>query len=228
MAKKRKKEVKSYVFKKPEFDEVEYMKKEMGNTKIAIITIVFAIPVSVASYAVTLMGGPVFAFLLGFACIFLLRYIYEFLNVDISKFEKRDWLGNGAMFFFTWLAIWVLILNAPFTDLTKPTIGVITVEDCESPTTLSHVSQNTCRPSDNSTRYVTLVTRITDNSAIKRATINFTAGLPGYYNLIRESERGRYTYTFQLNYTESYTFTITAEDIHGHVRKSAQYTLTGV
>ncbi|UCD91783.1 MAG: hypothetical protein JSV43_05960 [Methanobacteriota archaeon] len=227
MAKKRKKEVKSYVFKVPEFDEEEYMKKEIANARVAIITIIFAIPASIASYSLTLAGSAVFGFLVGFAFIFLLRYIYEFLHVEIEKFERKDWLGNGAMFFFTWLAVWVLILNMPFTDLTKPTIGVVYTDDCTDLYILNWTEQNMCTPTDGSTRYVTIRTRVTDNAEVQRAKINFTVGDAGEYNLIKVGDRGQYQYTFQLALGTDYTFRIIAQDVNNHWNQSPQYTITG-
>jgi len=227
VAKKRKKEVKKYVFKAPEFDEVEYMKKEMANTKVAIITILFAIPASIASYSLTLAGSAVFGFLIGIAFIFLLKYIYEFLHVDIEKFEKKDWLGNGAMFFFTWLAVWVLILNMPFTDLTKPTIGVVYTDDCRDLTVLNWTEQNMCTPIENVTRNVMIATRITDNSGIQRARIIFTVGFNEEFNLTEVGDKGKYTHTIQLALDQDYTFRIRAEDVNGHWNESPQYTITG-
>ncbi|MFQ5884557.1 MAG: hypothetical protein ACE5IO_05590 [Thermoplasmata archaeon] len=227
MAKKRRKEVKKYVFKAPEFDEIEYMQKEVASTKVAIITIFFAIPASIASYSLTLAGSAVFGFLVGIAFIFLLRYIYEFLNVDIEKFEKKDWLGNGAMFFFTWMAIWVLIMNMPFTDLTKPTIGVVYTDDCRDLTVLNWTEQNMCTPIDDSTRNVIIATRITDNSGIQRAKINFTVGFSGEFDLTKVGDKGKYTQTIQLALGQDYTFRIGAQDLNGHWNESPQYTITG-
>ena len=48
-------------------------------------------------------------------------------KVDTSKFERRDWIGHGGTFFFSWLAFWILFLNVPFVDVTPPVIEGVTV-----------------------------------------------------------------------------------------------------
>ena len=49
------------------------------------------------------------------------------LGVDISAWTKKNWIGTGATYFFTFLAIWVLAINTPFVDLTDPGIEDVTV-----------------------------------------------------------------------------------------------------
>lgn len=128
-AKRRKKEG-DEEFELPEFDEVEYMEKEVNAAKTSFTIIALAIPLAVALYAVTVVGLWGVGFLLALAATFLLPRIFRFLpwpKVDLGKFERRDWVGFGGTFFFTWLAFWILLLNVPFTDLTPPTIAAVYV-----------------------------------------------------------------------------------------------------
>ncbi len=128
-AKRRKKEG-DEEFELPEFDEVEYMEKEVNAAKTSFTMIALAIPLAVALYAVTVVGLWGVGFLLALAATFLLPRIFRFLpwpKVDLAKFERRDWVGFGGTFFFTWLAFWILLLNVPFTDLTPPTIAGVYV-----------------------------------------------------------------------------------------------------
>ena len=57
MAKKRKKdkqEAEEYEFTPPEFNEKEFLKKELTDLKVGLITVVFAIALGVAAAAITL------------------------------------------------------------------------------------------------------------------------------------------------------------------------------
>lgn len=226
MAKKRRKEKEKEVFRRPEFDEVEFMKKEITNTKIAIITIVFAIPIGVVSYLITLVNLPVFAFLVGVASIFLLRYVYGLSHIDTTKFEKKDWLGNGAMFFFTWLAVWVLILNMPFTDLTNPTIKDIRVDGCDR---IPGTSKDyTCPLGTNSSKDVRITARVTDNSGIQSVRIYVTSSSnTDIYLMQRSAARGEYFHIQNVERGSYYSFEIEAEDNNGHVRKVSGYSIRG-
>lgn len=223
MAKKRRKEEKKEVFKRPEFDEIEFMQKEIATTKVAVITILFALPIAVVSFGITLVGLPAAGFLIGIGSVFLLKYVLEFFNVDTKQFEWKDKLGNGAMFFFTWLAVWVLILNVPFTDLTNPNIGSITIVGCSDPATLKLKSdiQNVCEIDSTST-ILTIESKITDNSDVRSVTIHITSptsittdmnGLPS----------DKYAYYLTLTEGETLDFFIVAEDVNGHTETSSPY-----
>ncbi|HUW42923.1 MAG TPA: hypothetical protein VMW02_01660, partial [Thermoplasmata archaeon] len=70
MAKKRKKgkpEPEDYEFRPPDFDEKEFLQKELRDTRTALLTIVYAICFGLAAGLISMMGAnlaPV-AFLVG-------------------------------------------------------------------------------------------------------------------------------------------------------------------
>ena len=129
-AAKRRKEKEESDFAFPEFDEGAYMRKEMEGAKAALVAVILAIPVAALLYGLAVWGLAVVAFFVGVALTFALPRLFRLIEilpwpkVDTAKFERRDWLGHGSTFFFSWLAFWILLLNAPFVDLTNPVIGV--------------------------------------------------------------------------------------------------------
>ena len=132
MAKKRKKdkaEDEEYEFVPPEFDEKEFLKKELSDTRVAVLTVGYAALVGIVAGAISYVSSSAvgLAFLAGIAGIFSLKYFYTLMKVDTAKFQKKSWAGNVAMFFFTFLAIWVLLLNVPFMDNSKPTVDKVVV-----------------------------------------------------------------------------------------------------
>ncbi len=227
MAKKRRKEEKKEFFKKPEFDEVEFMQKEIANTKVAMLTIIFSIPIAVISFLITLAGLPAAGFLLGVGSIFLLKYVYEFFNVDTEEFEKKTWLGNAAMFFFTWLAIWVLILNMPFSDLTSPSIGSVEVYGCIGLEKLAKDTQNMCGiQSPTNTTMVSFVTKVTDNVGVQSVTLVATTP-QGEYPMDKVPNSKDYVAQLPLEEENSIVFRIVATDKNGHKSESPEYIITG-
>ncbi len=123
-----KKKDKGAEWKPPEFDEVEFMKKEMRAAKTTIIVVLWTVPSAILSYGLTLAGVAVVAGFAGLGMMFLLKWIFPILNVDISEYKRKDWIGHGATFFFSWLAFWILLLNPPFADLTSPVILGVAVD----------------------------------------------------------------------------------------------------
>ena len=113
---------KSPEWKPPEFDEVEFMHKEMRAAKATILVVLWTVPSALLSFGLTVAGAPIVAFFAGIGMMFLLKWIFPILKVDISAYKRKDWLGHGATFFFSWLAFWILLLNPPFADLTSPMI----------------------------------------------------------------------------------------------------------
>ena len=123
MAKKRKKEKEEegYEFKMPEFDEEEYLRKEVRDAKSLFVTIVYAGGIGIISFGLTFVDLALAA-LVGFIAIVFLRHIYPMIGVDTTLIEKKQWAGNIIMYIFTWLAIWILLSNPPFSDFAAPTI----------------------------------------------------------------------------------------------------------
>ena len=127
MAKKKRE---SEEWKEPEFDEVDFMRKEIRLARGAIVTVLWAVPAALIGYTLTIWNpglGPALAFLAGVAMLYLLKWVFPRVGVITGKFKRRDWVGHTASFLFSWLAFWILLLNAPFADLTAPTITAVTV-----------------------------------------------------------------------------------------------------
>jgi hypothetical protein len=126
MAKKRRKdkvEPDEYEFRPPEFKEDEFLKKELTDTRTAGLTIVYAAAFGVIAGAISLNGAYVgIGFLAALAGMFTLKWFYKLAKVDISGFGKKNWVGSIGSFFFTFLAVWVLLLNMPFSDHADPTV----------------------------------------------------------------------------------------------------------
>jgi len=133
MAKKRRKSDKEpeeeYEFRPPEFDEKEFIQKELSDTRSVILTVLYAVALGAIAGLLTASDrgflGP--AFLIAIAGMVSLPWVYPIFKIDSKAFQKRNWLGNIGTFFFTFLAIWILLMNQPFADLAQPTISNVTV-----------------------------------------------------------------------------------------------------
>jgi hypothetical protein len=111
----------------PEFDEVGYMRKEIEGAKVAIVTIIWAFVGAVVAALLYDYVHPVVGFLLGLATFGLLYFLLPILGLPIAEFKRRDWTSHGVIYFFSWIAFWIILLNPPFADHTPPTIVSIEV-----------------------------------------------------------------------------------------------------
>lgn len=127
MAKKKRKKKEEFTFQVPDFDEAQFMRKEVVGAKAAVVTLLLAFGVGAASYLLTLGGLAYVAPLVAFGALYSTRYLFPMMGLDMSLFDRRTWLGNGAVFFFSWLAFWVLLLNPPFLDISPPVVHVIQI-----------------------------------------------------------------------------------------------------
>ena len=133
MAKKRKKdkaeEEKEYEFRPPEFDEKEFIKKELRDAKTVFLTVGYAAATGLLAAAIAIFEPDLVfvGLVLVLGGILSLRYFYPLVKVDIKEFTKKSWAANIAYFFFTFLAVWVLMFNYPFSDHANPDIEEITL-----------------------------------------------------------------------------------------------------
>lgn len=214
--KKRHKREEKVVFKRPEFDEREFMRKELVNAKVGIITFFYALPFAIVSWQLALIGVSIFGLLAAIIGILSLRYVYPLFNIDVEDFEKKAWLGNGAVFVFTWLSIWVLLLNPPFSDLAKPVISDVQVSgDALNWTKVSRDSQVDLTLLDSGSDNLAIKAKITDNVGISRVEMA-VEGVPQEVGLWGGVEPNTYGDTFGVTYRDTIPVTITAWDKAGH------------
>jgi hypothetical protein len=114
--KKRKMEEKKepqYEFIPPDFDEKDFLEKDIRATKITMLSFVWGIVFGIAA-GVTNSTSPLIGLLLFFVGIYLMKYFLQMFKVNTAELDKKGWLGNIAMFFFMFLGTWIMLINAPF------------------------------------------------------------------------------------------------------------------
>jgi hypothetical protein len=114
--KKRKEEEKKesqYEFVPPDFDEKDFLEKDIRATKITLLSFAWGLIFGIAA-GVTNPISPFIGLLLLFVGIYLLKFFYQLFKIDVKEIDKKGWLGNIAMFFFLFLGTWIMLLNPPF------------------------------------------------------------------------------------------------------------------
>lgn len=221
MAKKRRKqteEEESYEFKMPEFDEEEYLRKEVRETKTLFVTFFYAALIGVASWGLRFVDLAS-SILLGFIAIVFLRHIYPLFKINTTLLEKKQWGTNIIFYIFTWLLIWIILTNPPFSDFQSPDIKVdgFYIEN----------EGNWIKTNDTikitSDHNVSINFTVRDNVEVDEGTVRVVIMAGGTEVSYQSLEKiGKERYAVQINQTNLYPtmqFTIYAKDINNHEAK---------
>ncbi|UCE91121.1 MAG: hypothetical protein JSV90_06785 [Methanobacteriota archaeon] len=214
MAKKRKKDKKrkeeEYEFKPPEFDEEEFLRRELRDTKTVLMTVGYAALFGIVAAVLSNLSSKLIgiSFLLVFVGLYSLRYFYQFMKVKTEEFQKKNWAGNVAWFFLTFLAVWVLTFNYPFSDHANPEVEdvVVWVTDLDtgSVTAFEYYYNGTIgayrwSPDDakiaaaGANLTVNITARVSDNGALSSVEIS-VGRTEGAYETMEEERVSRYGY----------------------------------
>lgn len=119
-----------YEFVPPDFDEDSFIHREMVSFRTTTILFVWGILAALVSWA--LFGAVQGRFIgwgigLAIAAAFglALRWIFPRLKADIKHFGRREWLGTAFLFFFTWLAFFIIAVNPPISDYAAPRVDLV-------------------------------------------------------------------------------------------------------
>ncbi|MDR2866821.1 MAG: hypothetical protein LBV13_05430 [Methanomassiliicoccaceae archaeon] len=120
MAKKRRREAKepeeTYEFVPPEFDEKEFLLKDMYGTRVLAVVAVLAVIIGILAGCIQKFASglwPVGLVLIVLAII-AMKQLLALLGFKAEFLEPKTMIGNYIMFFFLSLGIWIILLNAPF------------------------------------------------------------------------------------------------------------------
>lgn len=235
MARRKRKEEEP-VWTPPEFDEVGYMRQEMEAAKASTVTVAWAVAGALVSFALFAMGQPVVAFFAGLLVAVGLYWAMPALGVRTRNFKRKDWVGHGMIYFFSWLAFWILLINAPLGDFTSPVVQGINVGAYDvdaAPSGIPAERSLTClTPSgasvsvpqgSNDTLYVLF--RATDNAAVSVLDVRVNGdpataeSVVGLANVCRNTGPDAYssgTYALRIPISGAgYDIVITATDATG-------------
>jgi len=201
------KEKEEYEFQMPHFDEEEFISEQKKKAKSSFISFGFGILMGITCSVIWISLGdsslkwPV-TFLLGICSIGFLIKIFQFFKINITTFERKDWLGTGAFYFFTFLAFFIICINPPFYDGSPPVIDTFALPGVQE------IGGNTV-----------LTAKITDNVGLSDTNIEIVTPSGAIINgtLINDGEH-MYFYDFvnTENITGIFTYRITSKDSNGN------------
>jgi hypothetical protein len=212
------------IFEFPEFDKEEYIEKEFRDARVSRFVILLAVTIALLSYVLVTMSEDyrIVGLFLIFLAIASQKEFFLALKIDISAFEKKNWVGNSLLLFFAWFGVFTLLLNPPFMDLINPQVESIDVY------TITNVTaDNKTYSLDKSDTLLFNTTiafnaTVTDNSKVE--SVKLTIKYPDSVKEFRDMELtgvkdNEYTGgELTLNQEGTYTFTIEVVDNYDNTK----------
>lgn len=209
MAKRRKEkdEEEDKPFKIPKFDEEAFLKRERRNIKATFISLFFGILMALVCFGFWALMGKndlrwPLVLLVGVINAAFLKYIFLRLNIDLTDFGRKNWFGSYAIYFFTWLIVFIVIVNPPFYDDETPRVEVAVLPGMQE------------LGGD-----VIIVTKITDNAEVDKSSVKLDITDPeGNLTTLSPSFNGTVaSFTFENtgNILGEFSYKLTAKDTSG-------------
>jgi len=121
MAKKRriieKQPQEEYEFVPPEFDEEEFIRKDLYGTKVLLIVAVFSVIIGVLCSCVQKAFTDIglwLALALMFLGVAAIKPMLKLLRFDPDLLERKTMVGNILLYLLLTLGVWILFVNPPF------------------------------------------------------------------------------------------------------------------
>ena len=106
----------TYEFVPPEFDEREFLLKDIYGTKILIVVSLLAVAIGfIASCLHKYTGYWELGLLLIILTVVALKQLLVLMRFRADLLDVKTLVGNYILFFFLALGIYIILLNPPFT-----------------------------------------------------------------------------------------------------------------
>lgn len=108
-------EEEEYEFTPPEFDELEFIHKDLYTARILFVVTVLAFVIGIfASFLHKATGMWYVGALLLFLTVAAMKQFLTLLRFEPDLLEGKTMVGNYALFLLLSLGIWILLINPPF------------------------------------------------------------------------------------------------------------------
>ncbi|MFW6304158.1 MAG: hypothetical protein ACOC1V_00085 [Candidatus Saliniplasma sp.] len=217
MAKRKKRdkeEDEEFEYEFPEFDRKEYMLDELRKGKCVYISVALAPVFSIIAHYIFMYSGhqALLGFLVGLTGIGLLKTLFQIAGIDISELGKKEWALSVAMYLFTFLAVWVILMNPPFSDFAAPTLNEVELEFEDDGEILEH---------DNVTAgeeyNVTIIATISDNVEVDHDSVQvYIDG--DWHDMEWETDTHNYSSTFESTRVDDRSMSVRfyMQDVNGN------------
>ncbi len=215
MAKKRRKEeveAEKYEWKPPDFDEKSFLKTDIKGTKVLMWAALLGLLLGILAYALTGISALLGVVVL-LAGAVLLKKILPLFRVDLEGVKTTTIAGNAAMLFIIGLAVWIVLLNPPFSDHYPPQINSNQVYFQHNGGNWTLANSGTIHVGDN----VRVVVKVVENGQLSSVTVNIAGITTNYVPMDNTIIPGSYVYEIDnVASANTYSYSVKAIDTTGN------------
>lgn len=204
-------------FAPPKFDRQKFINEEIRDAKATFIVVMFGVLMGLLSYVIFVyLDSLEGALVIGMFAVAAIKLLFNIVNVDVSEFKLKNWLGNALWYLLTWVAIWILTVNPPITDIVAPKIKFLTPMEVEA-------------EKGNITTNITIEAKVTDNVGIREVYIIFESVPQMPNQSLRTNKEYEMTNSGDIYYFKpqgysfvigEYEYYIKAVDTNGHIKRT--------
>ena len=103
-----------YEFTPPEFDEKEFILKDIYGSRVLFAVTILAIVIGLLASCISKVWSWYGGLLLIIVVIVGMKPFLKILKFDVGLLEQKSMLGNYVLFFLLSLGVWILLINPPF------------------------------------------------------------------------------------------------------------------
>jgi hypothetical protein len=106
-----------YEFTPTEFDEKEFILKDIYGTKVFFVVTIIAVITAAVCACFSYLGFWYVGLLLMILVVAAMKEFLKRLKFRVDMLEMKTMLGNYALYFLLTLGLWILFINPPFLNL---------------------------------------------------------------------------------------------------------------
>jgi len=224
-----------YEFIPPEFDEKEFLIKDLHVTKISWMVTILSIIMGVVAYFFSEMTAEMaVGFLILMVSLLGLKQLLAIMRFDMSEVDNKGMVGNYLLFTFLFLGVWIMCMNSPIGDHSNPIIENLSVGyENTSGYEFAVLEQNIYSLSGSGTISLNISAMVADNGQLSEVVIFWKGSGESEFTRYNMTAVGNDTYQFVVNVTAptsgnpalNSNFRIIATDAAGNVKDTGPHVI---
>lgn len=224
-----------YEFVPPEFNEKEFLIKDLHVTKISWMVTILSIVMGVVAYFFSEMAAEMaVGFLILMVSLLGLRQLLSLMRFDMSEVDNKGMFGNYLLFTFLFLGVWIICMNSPVGDHSNPVIEDLSVGfESTSGYEFAVLEQNVYSLSGSGIITLNISAMVADNGQLDDVVIFWKGNGQSEFTEYNMTAMGNNMFQFEVNITAptsgnpalNSNFRIVATDAAGNIKDTGLHVI---
>ncbi len=187
-------------FVPPKFNETEFLQGENRSAKMIYISLGMSVVAALFSFVLMMVlfeldvsSYRTIPIVIPIMCIPVGLFLFKKFGIDLKKLEKKKYFENGFMYAAGWVALFLITMNPPISDLSDPHISDVVVMgtniDGDEVWYLDEVVTDFPDVNGSDVKSIEVYCLITDNWEVREVRITYQWNRDGSWADIPESDQ---------------------------------------